>query len=72
MATIIKGLLAQDLPWSLVFIGFAIAVVVELCGVSWLGNLVGKRHTHASRLMTKMQRAQVTYCVNYSMNTVHA
>jgi len=41
MATIIKGLLAQDLPWGLVFIGMAIAVVVELCGVGSLSFAVG-------------------------------
>lgn len=41
MATIIKGLLAQDLPWGLVFVGMAIAVVVELCGVNSLSFAVG-------------------------------
>jgi putative OPT family oligopeptide transporter len=41
MATIIKGLLAQDLPWGLVFIGMAISVVVELCGVRSLSFAVG-------------------------------
>ncbi len=41
MATIIKGLLAQDLPWGLVFVGMAIAVVIELCGVRSLSFAVG-------------------------------
>jgi putative OPT family oligopeptide transporter len=41
MATIIKGLLAQDLPWALVFIGMIISVVVELCGVRSLSFAVG-------------------------------
>lgn len=41
MATIIRGLLAQDLPWGLVFAGMAIAVVVELCGVKSLSFAVG-------------------------------
>jgi putative OPT family oligopeptide transporter len=41
MATIIKGLLAQDLPWSLVFVGMLISVVVELCGVRSLSFAVG-------------------------------
>jgi len=41
MATIIKGLLAQDLPWALVFIGMFISVVVELCGVRSLSFAVG-------------------------------
>src|SRR6185295_11694751 len=41
MATIIKGLLARDLPWGLVFIGMGIAVVVELCGVRSLSFAVG-------------------------------
>jgi putative OPT family oligopeptide transporter len=41
MATIIKGLLAQDLPWGLVFIGFAIAITMELCGIRSLSFAVG-------------------------------
>lgn len=41
MATIIQGLLAQDLPWALVFIGMAISVVVELCGIRSLSFAVG-------------------------------
>lgn len=41
MATIIKGLLAQDLPWGLVFVGMFISVVVELCGVKSLSFAVG-------------------------------
>jgi len=41
MATIIKGLLARDLPWGLIFVGAFIAVVVELCGVRSLSFAVG-------------------------------
>lgn len=41
MATIIKGLLAQDLPWALVFIGMFISIVVELCGIRSLSFAVG-------------------------------
>ncbi|HEY8462233.1 MAG TPA: OPT/YSL family transporter, partial [Blastocatellia bacterium] len=41
MSTIIKGLLARDLPWGLVFIGAFISVVVELCGVRSLSFAVG-------------------------------
>jgi len=41
MATIIQGLLAQDLPWGLVFVGMFIAVVIELCGVRSLSFAVG-------------------------------
>src|SRR5215813_7895116 len=41
MATIIKGLLAHDLPWGLVFVGAFISVVVELCGVRSLSFAVG-------------------------------
>ena len=41
MATIIRGLLAQDLPWGLVFAGMAVAVVIELCGVKSLSFAVG-------------------------------
>ncbi|MGH9939328.1 MAG: OPT family oligopeptide transporter, partial [Blastocatellia bacterium] len=41
MATIIKGLLARDLPWGLVFAGMFISIVVELCGVRSLSFAVG-------------------------------
>jgi putative OPT family oligopeptide transporter len=41
MATVIKGLLSNSLPWALVLIGMAIAAVVELCGVSSLAFAVG-------------------------------
>jgi putative OPT family oligopeptide transporter len=41
MATIIKGLLARDLPWGLVFVGAFISIVVELCGVRSLSFAVG-------------------------------
>ncbi|MBI2341646.1 MAG: oligopeptide transporter, OPT family [Deltaproteobacteria bacterium] len=41
MATLIKGLLAQELPWGLVFGGFMFSVVVELCGVRSLPVAVG-------------------------------
>lgn len=41
MATIIRGLLAQDLPWGFVIAGAAIAVVIELCGVKSLSFAVG-------------------------------
>jgi putative OPT family oligopeptide transporter len=41
MATIIKGLFDQSLPWSLVLIGMGIAAVIELCGVSSLAFSIG-------------------------------
>lgn len=41
MATLIKGLLAQELPWGLVLTGFMISVVIELCGVRSLAVAVG-------------------------------
>src|SRR5262249_58100258 len=41
MATIIKGLLARDLPWGLVFVGMFISVVIELCGIRSLSFAVG-------------------------------
>jgi putative OPT family oligopeptide transporter len=41
MATVIKGLLSQNLPWGLVISGMGIALVVELCGVSSLAFAVG-------------------------------
>ncbi len=41
MATIIKGVLSRDLPWGFIFIGAALALVVQLCGVSGLAWAVG-------------------------------
>ena len=41
MATVIDGVLSQSLPWGLVFVGAAIAVVVELLGVPSLPFAVG-------------------------------
>ena len=41
MATVIKGLLSQNLPWGLVIAGMGLAAVVELCGVSSLAFAVG-------------------------------
>ncbi len=41
MATIIKGLLARDLPWGLVLVGMFISVVIELCGIRSLSFAVG-------------------------------
>jgi len=41
MATIIKGLLSQNLPWGLVLVGVFIAVTLELCGIHSLSFAVG-------------------------------
>ena len=41
MATILKGLFDQSLPWNLVLVGMGISAVVELCGVNSLGFAVG-------------------------------
>ncbi len=41
MATLIKGLLAQELPWGLVICGVMISVVIELCGVRSLAVAIG-------------------------------
>jgi putative OPT family oligopeptide transporter len=41
MATIIKGVMAQDLPWSYIFIGAALTLVVQLCGIAGLAWAVG-------------------------------
>ncbi len=41
MATIIQGVLSQDLPWGFIFVGAALALVVQLCGVSGLAWAVG-------------------------------
>jgi putative OPT family oligopeptide transporter len=41
MATIIKGLLSQNLPWSLVLVGVFISLTLELCGVHSLSFAVG-------------------------------
>lgn len=41
MATIIKGMLSQNLPWGLVMMGMAISAVIELCGINSLPFAVG-------------------------------
>src|SRR4029079_4194607 len=41
MATLIKGLLSQNLPWGLVLVGVFIAGTLELCGVPSLSFAVG-------------------------------
>jgi len=41
MATIIKGLLSQNLPWGLVLTGVFIAITLELCGIHSLSFAVG-------------------------------
>jgi len=41
MSTIIRGLLAQNLPWGLVLVGVFISVTLELCGVRSLSFAVG-------------------------------
>jgi putative OPT family oligopeptide transporter len=41
MATIIQGLLSQELPWGLVLVGIFISVTLELCGIHSLSFAVG-------------------------------
>jgi putative OPT family oligopeptide transporter len=41
MATIIRGLLSQELPWGLVLVGIFIAITLELCGIHSLSFAVG-------------------------------
>lgn len=41
MSLIIDGILTQKLPWGLVLLGAAIAIVMELCGVPTLAFAVG-------------------------------
>lgn len=41
MATLIKGILSQNLDWQYIFVGMFLAVVVELCGVKSLSFAVG-------------------------------
>jgi putative OPT family oligopeptide transporter len=41
MATIINGLLNQNLPWGLVLVGIFVAVTLELCGIHSLSFAVG-------------------------------
>lgn len=41
MATIIKGLLGQNLPWGLVLVGVFVSITLELCGVRSLSFAVG-------------------------------
>jgi uncharacterized oligopeptide transporter (OPT) family protein len=41
MATLIRGLLDQQLPWGLVLVGIFIAITLELCGIHSLSFAVG-------------------------------
>jgi len=41
MATIIRGLLNQNLPWGLVLVGVFVSVTLELCGIRSLSFAVG-------------------------------
>ncbi len=41
MATLIKGLLSQNLPWGLVLVGVFVAITLELCGIHSLSFAVG-------------------------------
>ena len=41
MATIIKGLLSQNLPWGLVLVGVFMSLALELCGIRSLSFAVG-------------------------------
>jgi putative OPT family oligopeptide transporter len=41
MATIIKGLLNQNLPWGLVLVGVFVSFTLELCGIHSLSFAVG-------------------------------
>jgi putative OPT family oligopeptide transporter len=41
MATIIRGLLSQELPWGLVLVGVFVAITLELCGIHSLSFAVG-------------------------------
>jgi putative OPT family oligopeptide transporter len=41
MATIIQGLLNQDLPWGLVLVGVFVSLTLELCGIHSLSFAVG-------------------------------
>jgi OPT family oligopeptide transporter len=41
MATLIKGILSQNLDWQYVFVGMFLAVVMELCGIKSLSFAVG-------------------------------
>jgi len=41
MATLIKGILSQNLDWQFVFVGVFVALVMELCGIRSLSFAVG-------------------------------
>ena len=41
MATLIKGILGRNLQWSFVFVGAAMAVMIQVCGLSSLAWAVG-------------------------------
>ncbi|MEP7256780.1 MAG: OPT/YSL family transporter [Flavitalea sp.] len=41
MATLIKGILSQNLDWQYIFVGMFLSIVMELCGIKSLSFAVG-------------------------------
>jgi OPT family oligopeptide transporter len=41
IATLIKGILSRELDWQFIFVGVALAIVMELCGIKSLSFAVG-------------------------------
>jgi putative OPT family oligopeptide transporter len=41
MATLIKGILSQNLDWQYIFVGMFVSIVIELCGIKSLSFAVG-------------------------------
>ena len=59
MATLIKGLLSQSLPWGLVLVGVFVSVTLELCGIHSLSFAVGAvpAHRHDRPNLRRRRRA---------------
>ncbi len=62
MATVIKGLLSQNLPWGLVIVGMGIAAVMELSGVRSLPFAVGAYLPFVSIISNLCWRISKTDC----------
>src|SRR6516162_2113694 len=75
MATIIRGLLSQNLPWGLVLVGVFISITLELCGIRSLSFAVGSYlpiATTAPIFVGGMVRAYVERRTARKMNPMSA
>ena len=62
MATLIKGILSFNLDWQFVFVGVAVSVTMELCGIKSLSFAVGAYLPLSTTLPIFAGRRYPRYC----------